>query len=579
MEDSATASTSGSRQIYNSSSHKNITRLTIRKKYQVTPPSKDSDAQDLEVEVASLSREQPRLTRVANGIKMEGVLERRRAVLTLEMVKSTDCRAEFSCQVRSVDANGEESVSLSRVHQGRSRSPGMTNDRLMSPVSLQVLDLVHQLDTKLTLMSKFVERIESKMNALENNLNIRLALVGKSTEQIQSETEALSGHVVSLQNRLEDKLEDGVEDKIAQVHMAVLALTNNVETYSKDVSKSLKKSFTTLSRNLKNNQEATLINFNSALQNILEIQNNATGTLLSSARNMTQTQTMLRNEILKNVEQAVDKLSENKTNMSKIVTEEFASLAQDLLDNLQHLAADVNRSAIDHHTLARDFFDQSTVTAVVKDLFVPKRCTSVVAAVSIRESYPYPLIQPRDDSIAKLPFLCDTVTDGGGWIVIQRRSKGDVDFFRGWEDYKNGFGHLTGDFWLGNEKIHKITTSGPYELRVELVYKRKSVYAQYGRFSIGDERSGYALTVGEYRGTAGNSLWRNNGRKFSTRDRDNDISSSHCAKIHQGAWWYWNCTYSSLNGKWQGSADEGPFWRELSGHDCVSFTEMKIRHL
>ena len=45
---------------------------------------------------------------------------------------------------------------------------------------------------------------------------------------------------------------------------------------------------------------------------------------------------------------------------------------------------------------------------------------------------------------------CDAVTDGGGWLVVQRRQDGSVDFNRGWTDYnEEGFGSLTGEFWYG----------------------------------------------------------------------------------------------------------------------------------
>ena len=44
---------------------------------------------------------------------------------------------------------------------------------------------------------------------------------------------------------------------------------------------------------------------------------------------------------------------------------------------------------------------------------------------------------------------CDGVTAGGGWLVVQRRHDGSVDFNRGWIDYEDGFGSLTGEFWYG----------------------------------------------------------------------------------------------------------------------------------
>ena len=64
---------------------------------------------------------------------------------------------------------------------------------------------------------------------------------------------------------------------------------------------------------------------------------------------------------------------------------------------------------------------------------------------------------------------CDMETDGGGWLVIQRRiENGTVDFYRNWADYVQGFGDLEGEFWYGLENIHCLTTRDDEELRIEL---------------------------------------------------------------------------------------------------------------
>ena len=59
-------------------------------------------------------------------------------------------------------------------------------------------------------------------------------------------------------------------------------------------------------------------------------------------------------------------------------------------------------------------------------------------------------------------------SDGGKWIVIQRRINDSVDFYLNWTDYVNGFGDLEGEFWYGLENIHCLTTRENVELRIEL---------------------------------------------------------------------------------------------------------------
>ncbi|XP_010084230.1 PREDICTED: tenascin-N isoform X2 [Pterocles gutturalis] len=185
------------------------------------------------------------------------------------------------------------------------------------------------------------------------------------------------------------------------------------------------------------------------------------------------------------------------------------------------------------------------------------------------------------DGSRPMQVYCDMTTDGGGWIVFQRRSTGELDFYKRWKNYVEGFGDPAGEFWLGLDKLHNLTSSSPirYELRVDLRTASESVYAVYDFFQVASSRDRYRLSVGNYRGNAGDAMSYHNGWKFTTWDRDNDVALSNCALTHHGAWWYKNCHLANLNGKYgESKHSEGVNWEPWKGHEfSIPFTEMKIR--
>ncbi|XP_060558351.1 ficolin-2-like [Ruditapes philippinarum] len=166
---------------------------------------------------------------------------------------------------------------------------------------------------------------------------------------------------------------------------------------------------------------------------------------------------------------------------------------------------------------------------------------------------------------------------------FQRRLNGTTDFYRNWADYKNGFGDLNGEFWIGNEHLSLLTSDGGHELRIDMEdFEGNSAYAKYSKFKVYQEEDNYKLEVSGYSGTAGDSLKYHNGMMFSTYDRDQDTWARNCAERWHGAWWYKDCHHSNLNGQYYNQPGKldgtGINWRHWKNNNyCLKKVEMKFR--
>ncbi|GFS09988.1 fibrinogen-related protein 3.1 [Elysia marginata] len=545
-----------------------ITSMSLYKAVsQARQTNSDSDESWGLRRLATVSASKPNLEHVSDGMKITGSLRNGQASLRVLLSKQADCFREYSCEINEVDSEGKERIISSRLVQQSSQK----ND----------IELLNGLTPSLFMrLFSLVQRLEVKLETTENYLRDKLNSVEDKTLDLQKE---ITDKIHSLENSLQSKLCQ-LETKLAIIDGDAIQqrVLNTIETrideHFKTVLNATEKADDTL------NKTATLLTSLSSentafhkniMTNYMNLFNNVSAGMdevFFQNRNLTQT---IENSLLVFREDFSSSL-----NMMESATNHSVNTS---LDSLQTMEAVLNAT--------QNFFSlaafQSKINSSSSDelksssigFYNPEVCQKNTPVLLQPASTPYPVIYRSNILGLMTPILCDTLTDNGGWIVIQRRSTGDVDFYRDWLSYKKGFGTFNTDFWLGLENIHAITRSGTFELRVDLRYRGQSKFANYGSFSLAGEDNNYTLRIGSYSGTAGDALKIHDGMQFTTYDRDNDKGNVNCASYYTGAWWYNSCHHSNLNGKWQAGNYKGPRWSRFTSENPASFTEMKIRRL
>ena len=193
-------------------------------------------------------------------------------------------------------------------------------------------------------------------------------------------------------------------------------------------------------------------------------------------------------------------------------------------------------------------------------------------------------IQKKNQNVF-LSTHCTMSIHGGGWTTVQRRIDGSVNFARTWEEYKQGFGDLSGEFWYGNEQLHNLTRDRNSELLFVLEDTEGVFYYPfYGEVHIDSEENKYKLTFGAYSNIGNtditNDLPYHNNMHFSTIDRDNDLANNGCASVKGGGggWWYQNCMQVNLNGLYGSVQNIGLKWRSIyNANKLIKSTKILIR--
>ncbi|XP_060062792.1 fibroleukin-like [Ylistrum balloti] len=203
-------------------------------------------------------------------------------------------------------------------------------------------------------------------------------------------------------------------------------------------------------------------------------------------------------------------------------------------------------------TYSRSIVEDKSASAALETWHFSKIESNEISEYSncskIPHEYPSGVYKITTAEGNNMEVYCDMDSADGPWTVIQRRISSDVDFYRTWTEYKNGFGNLNGNFWIGND-ILNLLTPVPRILRVELTaYNGTTANVQYSQFQVANEDQNYRIFVTGFSGTLYDAMENDNGFDFTTFDRDNDIDDENCGVLRQSGWWHKKCTRANLNG-------------------------------
>nr|WES10350.1 ficolin [Portunus trituberculatus] len=229
--------------------------------------------------------------------------------------------------------------------------------------------------------------------------------------------------------------------------------------------------------------------------------------------------------------------------------------------------------------------DIDALTSLVEST-MPEDCWAAKARGSTKR-----IVTVKPPGLAPREVVCDQVREGGGWTLMLARTPTHENnnlrenFNKTWKEYREGFGDLRGEFWIGNEVVHALTSEIPYQLYVLLEdWDGNVAEGMWNQFRIASEAEDYRLSVEGYHAlsTTGDSFSLHHHRRpFSTYDRDNDTDDhDHCARSYGGGWWYFQCHVSHLTGSALPRREGGQhaiMWKSWKNTEGLRSAYMAIR--
>ncbi|GBM56259.1 Protein scabrous [Araneus ventricosus] len=407
-----------------------------------------------------------------------------------------------------------------------------------------------------------------------NEANEKILNLSKQMHMVQKQTHLIQERCIELINNVTDDVKsytallDNLQDDLSSLWKRVVKVDFNaaqsqaaLDVLERDWIEDRKSI-----NNLQNGSNAILVELNEHSKRLLALEMQTTNLTLQRCQNDGETyksHLQIQNMDLRltQIDHRIDeslKLYENHRKSNENIFRSYRDALANIARKTHNMSGEI-LSLTNTETNMRLDIDK-----FVKQL--PKDCAKEKTNGIILIEVP---------SLGPLEVFCDTTSDGGPWITVQRRFNGSESFFRDWAEYRNGFGDLKGEFWLGNKALHLLTRKRRMKLHIDMWdIQDRSFYAEYETFRIRSELDQYAIEISNHSGNASDALTSHVGMGFSTFDKDNDASSANCAVHHTGGWWYQHCHRADLNGRYS----LGMTWYDEYSQEWLQLVrvEMKI---
>ncbi|XP_033149843.1 angiopoietin-related protein 4-like [Drosophila busckii] len=295
-----------------------------------------------------------------------------------------------------------------------------------------------------------------------------------STEDICNEYEA---ELLELRSQLEE-----MERECARLELENQELVKRLDEKSKDCS-ATEDNLEIVEEELRIFEEINESNFNELkrLHIFSFVSSNADTDLFNHCNNVTD-------PLLKNLGEYKAKIDELEFTMNSLQTklETFLKESEQLLNKTHGHELSIKQQQVEYtellrnHSLIMDQFETTVKQQELSLATLKAEKDKLIADLNVQKQMnrtepPSCIAYGNDIQRIRVPGAdafqapCHTTFEPiKGWTVIQRRFNGSVSFDRKWDEYKNGFGDLRGEYWLGLEKLHLMTKFQPHELYIEL---------------------------------------------------------------------------------------------------------------